>query len=62
MRASIRDILKAIAFGNIVCCSTGDETSRYGISPLERLYRLKDLRSPTASLERSVALLDLLRR
>jgi len=47
MRASIRDIVAAIALGNIVCRSTarGDETSRYGISPLERLYRLKDLRS-----------------
>ena len=51
MRASIRDIVAAIAFGNIVYRSTarGDETSPYGnqtdISPLERLYRLKDLRS-----------------
>ncbi len=49
MRASIRDIVAAIAFGNIVCRSTahGDETSPYGnqadIGPLERLYRLKDL-------------------
>ena len=51
MRASIRDIVAAIVFGNIVCRSTarGDETSAYGrqtdISPLERLYLLKDLRS-----------------
>ena len=51
MRASIRDIVAAIAFGNIVYRSTarGDETNPYGnqtdISPLERLYRLKDLRS-----------------
>ncbi len=51
MRASIRDIVAAIAFGNIVCRSTarGDETSPCGnqsdISPLERLCRLKDLRS-----------------
>jgi hypothetical protein len=40
---SIRDIVAAIVFGNIVCRSTarGDETSAYGhqtdISPLERL-------------------------
>ena len=51
MRASICDIVAAIVFGNIVCRSTarGDETSAYGhqadISPLERLYLLKDLRS-----------------
>jgi len=44
MRASIRDIVAAIAFGNIVCRSTarGDETSPCGnqmdISPLQRLY------------------------
>ena len=51
MRASIRDFVAAIAFGNIVYRLTarGDETSPYGnceqtdISPLERLHRLRDL-------------------
>ncbi len=49
MRASIRDIVASIAFGNIVYRSTarGDETSPYGnqtdISLLERLYLLKNL-------------------
>ncbi len=49
MRASIRDIVAAIAFGNIVhrLVARGDETSSYyeqtDISPLERLYRLKEL-------------------
>jgi len=49
MRASIRDIVAAIASGSIVyrLIARGDETSPYGyreqkhISPLERLYRLK---------------------
>ena len=49
MRASIRDIVAAIAFGNIVyrLVAGGDATSPYGnqtdIGPLERLNRLKDL-------------------
>jgi hypothetical protein len=43
------DIVAAIAFGNIVCRVTGDETSLPGnceqtdASPLERLHRLKAL-------------------
>jgi hypothetical protein len=51
MRASIRDIVVAIAFGNIVyrLIAHGDDTGRYGyhertyIRPSERLYRLKSL-------------------
>jgi len=49
MRASIRDIVAAIAFGNIVyrLIARGDETGtrceQPGISPLKRLYRLRHL-------------------
>jgi hypothetical protein len=51
MRASIRDIVVAIAFGNIVyrLIAHGDDASPFGyrertyIRPSERLYRLKSL-------------------
>jgi len=51
MRASIRDIIVAIAFGNIVyrLIAQGDDTNPYGyreeahVGLLQRLYRLKGL-------------------
>jgi hypothetical protein len=48
MRASIRDIVACIAFGNIVYAHARGDVTKADISPSGRLYRLALLRPAIA--------------